>query len=551
MTVSTLVCLLAAVFIAGSSAWPEIYSFAVDPEIPFFTRLLGTPIHLHDDVMVSLRSGHILNETGIPAFNRHDLAQPSTSYLSPYLFAALLKVFPENISVGAYALLGLAAVAVTLGMLVLFSRALANAVLLVAALILTKTNSEFALTGWDHLFQGLFLTFSTCIALSPRAKHPASLVVASVSLAMGALFRPDGILIAFSILMALYFSCGSIRLFGFFGLFPSLLIVIIALTGNYAQFGHLTPTTARLKVCASPSFEYAVKYFIDNSLLSYTALTLLMFLITLYFTHVDSKANSIIRSIVIGCTVTAVIAAVNSDAFQAARMFWTPACVMAAVISSSAPPLILFTKPIASGPIELSFSRTSRLLLAIACAVVGINLLAAIPAKCKNAIVSPSRILASPSAQQFVIAKWIDSHLDPADGAIGCFFLGVSYHLPRFEIADFLGKADELIATSPVKWGPPGHNKWNIDATLQKWKIQAIIPADNSDASIEGKLQHARKSLTRKTDFGFAPDLLLHFALNEKFDYCYVPSPRPGVDDKWGFYLRRDIAQKYYHQLRK
>jgi len=91
-----------------------------------------------------------------------------------------------------------------------------------------------------------------------------------------------------------------------------------------------------------------------------------------------------------------------------------------------------------------------------------------LPEKVRSAAVSKASLYTSPTAQQFVISKWIEKNLDPKDGAIGFYYLGVSYHLPTFEIADFLGKADEVIAISSVKWGPPGHNKWDTEKTLGK-----------------------------------------------------------------------------------
>jgi hypothetical protein len=161
--------------------------------------------------------------------------------------------------------------------------------------------------------------------------------------------------------------------------------------------------------------------------------------------------------------------------------------------------------------------------------------------RAKNAVISRNLVYTSPTAQQYVIAKWIDENLRPSDGSIGFFFLGVSYDLPRFEIADVLGKADESIATSNVKWGPPGHNKWDIDKTLAKWKPQAIVPAGPSDPTLPETRENSRRH---------APDLLLNDRISKEFTYCYVPDSVAGVSDKWGFFLRKDIAALHLDQLR-
>jgi hypothetical protein len=140
--------------------------------------------------------------------------------------------------------------------------------------------------------------------------------------------------------------------------------------------------------------------------------------------------------------------------------------------------------------------------------------------------------------------------LKPSDGAIGFYYLGVSYHLPGFEIADFLGKADEMIATSAVRWGPPGHNKWDTNKTVKKWNLQAIVPSGNADFNIIANVDNAKKALAGKRDFGFAPDLLVNDNINEKYAYCYLKSDGNKTQDKWGFFLRKDLAIKHQSNIK-
>ena len=171
--------------------------------------------------------------------------------------------------------------------------------------------------------------------------------------------------------------------------------------------------------------------------------------------------------------------------------------------------------------------------------------------KISSAVVSYSNIYRSPTSQQFVIAKWIERNLQHSDGAIGLFHLGVGYHLPGFEVADFLGKADEIIATSKVKWGPPGHNKWDIDQTLNKWNLQAIVPPSNLDIERVGVLDNARFSILQKKNFGFSADLVLNKRIQEKFSYCYIlDKNRETPPDRWGFLLKKEIATRHRNSLR-
>jgi hypothetical protein len=179
----------------------------------------------------------------------------------------------------------------------------------------------------------------------------------------------------------------------------------------------------------------------------------------------------------------------------------------------------------------------------VACAVlaaVGITIVA-VRRKIQEATITSGLVEKSAAAQQYVIARWINESLQPNDGPIGFFYLGVSYELPAFEVADFLGKGDEAIATLKVRQGPPGHNKWDLDRTLAKWKPQAIVPPGPVDPNL---------AETRENSHKHAPDLLLNQQIAMGFQYCYVPASEFGVVDKWGFFLRDDIAARHSGELR-
>ena len=56
-----------------AGTWPDIYTFATDQSASLVSRLLTAPIRLADDVMITMRAGEVLRETGIPAFDHQDL----------------------------------------------------------------------------------------------------------------------------------------------------------------------------------------------------------------------------------------------------------------------------------------------------------------------------------------------------------------------------------------------------------------------------------------------------------------------------------------------
>ncbi len=504
--------------------------------------------------MISLRSGYILLERGMPAFNRTDAAQPSTSYIAPYLFAGLLKLLHPNFAIVLYALLGLFSVAGTAAIIVWYSRSTTNALLLALLLLCTSTSLMFALNGWDHLFQGFFLTFAAALSLKPGMTS-RRMVAASFLLVLGTLFRPDGFIIALGILAVLSLSSSRARQFISFGAAPYILLTGAALALNLHQFGHLTPTTVRLKFGAAPSLGYILKYIVANGILSYSALTLLVMLTVFYFAFSRTMRGVKGRIVISCCLVTAAIALYNSDYLSGARMIWSPVCVLAVLIAVSSPALfpsfkhrlkeLLEIAPIYRRSPSASSSPYATLgyrvfLAFMAIAVLG-GLASLIAQRQKSAIISQDSFYESRTAPQFFISQWIAGNLKPSDGSIGFFVLGVSYDLPRFEIADFNGVADEAIATRKAGNGMPGHNKWDVNTTLDKWNPQAIVPGGPIDPT---------RPETRENSLTHAPYLLSNSRITGGYAYCYVPDADGGIRDQWGFYLRKDIAARHMEQLR-
>lgn len=544
----------ACVFTLAFATWPDIYSFARPSQPGTPQHHLASPVRLSDDVMITLRTSYILLERGIPAFNRTDVAQPSTSYIAPYLFAGLLKVLRPNFAIVFYALLGLFFVAGTAAIIVWYSRSTSNALLLVLLLLLTSTNLTFALNGWDHLFQAFFLAFAAALSLKPRMTSRRMFAV-SLLLVLGTLFRPDGLIIAFGILAVLSLSSSRARQFILFGVAPYILLVSGALALNLHQFGHLTPTTARLKLGAAPSLGYILKYIAANGILSYSALTLLVILTVFYFAFLRTMPGAKGLIVTSCCLVTAAIALYNSDYLSGARMIWSPVCVLAVLIAVLSPALfpsfkhrlkeLLDIAPIyrrqSSASLSPYATAGSRAFLAFITIVVIGSVASLMAQRHKSAVISQGSFYESKTAQQFFISRWIAINLSPSDGSIGFFVLGVSYDLPRFEIADFNGVADESIARRKAGNGMPGHNKWDVNTTLSKWNPQAIVPGGPIDPT---------RPETRENSLTHAPYLLSNSRITGGYDYCYVPDSDTGTRDQWGFYVRKDIAARHLDQLR-
>lgn len=514
-------------------AWPDRYGFALPADAAWWQRLAHTPVHLSDDVMITLRAGYMLGEAGRPAYNLGDLAQPATSYLAPYALHLLHRLLPGYLPVLAYAALGLACAALTLIFIALRARSAWLGACLAVLLALTSTHASFALQGWDHLFQACLLTAAAGLALHGRGSGQR--LLAALLAAAGALYRPDGILMAAAVVAA---ASWRERQSGGRWLRPAALFMLAVggmLALNLAQFGHLTPTTARLKLGASPSLEYSWRYLVDNAWLRYSAGTLLALLAAaLLACWRQLRADHWL--LLLAAAVTAAAAFANSDVFSDTRMLWMPACVLA---------LLLGGLP-ASAPLP-------RPALA-ACALAALMALAIWGGLGSRSLEPPKNgALASLTAPQYRLMAWIRTHLRPADGPVGLYWLGMAYHIPAFEVADFLGKADEAIAALPVKWGLPGHNKWDVDLSLAKWNPQVIVPTIPSPwlgDTPAARRQHALTQLAARDERGFIHDLLVNPAVQARYLYCHVLTLPAGQPDTWGLYVRQDVAQRHAPHLR-
>lgn len=546
---------LSFILICLFSNWPLIYGFATPKDSAIWSRLLSSPVHLSDDVMISLRSGYILREIGYAAFNRQDLAQASTSNASPYLFALLSGFANSNMATILYASLGALSVASTLAIIFFGSESVLNGLIVVAALIFSSTSKVYSLNGWDHLFQALFLVIAASLFVAGRLEK-LKLLVIGISLAIACLWRPDAAIFSAAILGFSFFELKK-KDWVLWGAVPFSSVLIPFILHNISVFGHITPTTARLKIGASPSLGYAIRYLLANGALQFSAITIVLLLTCFYLYFLVGLGTRKSHVLVGSAVATSIVSAINSDAFGAGRMFWGSACVVAVVCCRLAPPLLaceandprssLIDLAQLNGFYASRLTYIRRLIkpFSVILALFVIFITAgSIAQRAKSAVISSQVVNSLPTASQYVLTRWIDQHLSPKDGPIGFFYLGVSFHLENFEIADFLGKADEAIAQSPIKWGPPGHNKWDISESLNKWKPQAIVPAGPSDFSRKEVLSGAATSLANKGDYGFAPALVTDPSVSRYYDYCFIRPFRTDLEDKWGLFLRKDIVAK-------
>lgn len=538
------ITVLSALIVFYIGYFPEIFNLGQNIQSLKSLSAQTSSIHLSDDVMISLRAGMNIGSGGFPDFNSTDVSQPSTSYLAPYIFFFTSKIFGNFFGVIAYAFLGLFSYLLTCYILMRNTKSKFLGSILIIALTLTSTTRSYSLNGWDHLFQGLFLVTATSIALNNITKK-SSAVVFSLALVMAVLSRPDSLVLVIGMsLTALIQNRDSIRVFLkaiIFAVFVFLLFIVV----NWAHFGWILPTTTRLKFDASPSFGYSANYLFRNGIINYSVITLLCVLVVICCLFIDLRKRKALIPLLSSVVITSFITTYNSDIFSGGRLYWGTTCVLICVV------LMAIGNPYNPfRPFKNYQSNQFRISLVLSLCLMSLSAFGTFSSDFRNRILAVSVTElsknSSPTSKQYLITRWINMNLDPSDGSIGMFYLGMAYHLPRYEIADFLGKADEVIASSNVKWGPPGHNKWDISKSIAKWNPQVIIPPSNMS---ELTTEEANLRSGARADWGFGPDLKLNQTILSEYSYCFISGKYLNQNDFHGFYLKNSLKNIYSNEL--
>lgn len=143
----------------------------------------------------------------------------------------------------------------------------------------------------------------------------------------------------------------------------------------------------------------------------------------------------------------------------------------------------------------------------------------------------------SAAVEQIRVLHKVSERLDPSDGSIGMHYLGVSYHIPEFHVVDFLGKAEPYIASTPPKYGPIGHNRWDYQYAFERYNI-AVVPITDSMVL---EVSSPQFTLTQR-NFMFWQEcvqLMLHSGA-----YVYLSSEYFG-NSSFGAFVRKDLAEKF------
>lgn len=528
--------LLALVAIVNRSSLPFVVILPSDSmlRVAGVDLLHQVRVILPDDVMISLRAAVMQAEIGRASLNSGDISQPATSYLYPILLTHFDSpeypwVMPlVAITVGLVSLLGSVFLIHRVSML-------GGGEVSLWWIFIALFNAsviQYAFSGWEHLPQAFFIVLSgACILFAEQqGENPSKslLALAGVACALAFLFRADSVVLFLPWLAvgAWYVFVRSVRWLCF--LVAAAFAAVVYLAYQWDIYGNLLPTTARLKAGAATDWSanaiYMATNFINGSAVAVTVLSALLLW----------RIRSVLTPMLYAMTASLVLFLAYgffvSDVFPYARMF-IPAAMLGILAACMATSLGLHSGGVASNVPE-RFFRISLILISIGALVtlafdIG-----------RTRVVQPTVRLVHPVVEHSVLADVLKQRLDPSYHSVGLFWLGAaSYELRGFEIVDFLGKGDELIARSPVKWGPPGHNKWDISLSIKKWKPAVIIA--RHDVAIATS-QVRQQALASHRPWAFWEALYENELVRDGYTYC-----RPSIAREFGLLIRRDLLGRF------
>ncbi|SMX22055.1 hypothetical protein [Boseongicola aestuarii] len=409
--------------------------------------------HTLDDHMITQRVARNFYETGFPYYNAEEAIAANTSLFWPIILSSLY-VLPEWCVMPALIGLSSAFTAITIS---LASSVLQTAILRLTGVVfisLSPAIQFYGTSGWEHIPQMLLLTLAAVLSVraSDRRGYLTVPTSALVLTSLSFIARVDSAPTIAIYVIVWLLTEGRHRLFStYIILFVLLFIPITYLVGMQVYYGDIWPNTYYLKIGElSERLANGINYILSVPNAGITP-------ILLAFVAVTLPKNGIRRLLVLSALLhTAYVIYVGGDIYSDGRFFLIYFPIIA----------ILAIERLDQLRIQFTASRgfvTPLLVTSFAIAVGQYTL-----------DVSDHNHSDRFDLQQIKVVVSASRKVDPTEGSIGLFWLGVGYHAPRHHIVDFLGKADPIIARLPQKSAIIGHNKWDFAHSFRSKKISLV-----------------------------------------------------------------------------
>lgn len=494
-----------------------------------------------DDVMITLRVATNIAAGHGPYFNPGEFVAANTSLLWPFLLAIPRALLGPSQTVIVVCVLSLLLTVLTVAAVALASRTTATSAFTAAVIVTSPSVSYYAWTGWEHIPQMLLVTaaFLILIGRLPGLRdETAKLRITVVILAVAFLVRPDT--------LPLLAVPGAILVHRFWRLRDrrdgAALAVAIGLCALYYLahlyfYDSLVPNTFYLKVNAhAEAVALGLAYLLRNVTDGGNTLLVLLAIACLFLRRAPRSADLIVAISFVLYVLS--IVAVGGDYFSRGRFLLciTPLAVF----------VVFDCLWDAAGSTLAKIFKVGFLLAVV--------LLAPLHSGWRDLVIQGEGVQLRPLVQraglpvrpigaQLAMIPVIREAMTPADGQIGLFFLGtLSYYLPEYQFADFLGKADRVVAESSVKWGPTAHNKWDIEHTLTARRV-SIVPLEPITRA------EAEQIVAEHRAYAAAAALVLHPLAQS--GYRYIPAQALGLEHDMGLLVRNDLLSRFSAAIRK
>lgn len=478
-------------------------------------------LHTADDHMITMRVAKNFADYGVPFFNKDESVAANSSLFWPLILGATVMTLTAFNAVASTILVSVLLSASTIAIAILWFKEWWLRLSAITLLAGSASYLHYGASGWEHIPQAFFVTFGMYLIYKASLDKLRIPTIAVFLISFSFIFRPDSAVIIAVTVLAWISQDNNYRRWQTYAyglLLLALPISYLILMSYY--YDSFSPNTAKLKILDfQQSLEFGIKYLI-NPFKSGLA-PFLLFILFL----IRSKSHFSRFVFYLGCAHVAYILLVGGDVFSGGRFFilLLPALVF---VTLSEIQRFCVSQNIKS--IKTSLLST----------VVLVSIFGNYDTVWDGAFRSPQDdYFYSDEVQQIRVLHAVNERLEANDGSVGMHFLGVSYHIPKFHVVDFLGKAEPHIADTPPKYGPIGHNRWDYEYAFETYNI-AVVPIEDQMVRRVSSPQ-----FTLKVRYWMFWEECVQLMLNSD-TYVYLSSDYFG-NKTWGAFVRKDLVEKF------
>lgn len=479
------------------------------PALYFATRADGI-FHLRDDQMIVLRVARVFWEHGVPYINPGEAVAANTSLFWPIILSPALGLTDDlYIAVRIVASGSILAWIAMSAWLANRQDTMFQMVVCLLILCLSTPALRYGGSGWEHVPQTLVVTIA--IARFLREQHstvPGRLKILYL-LSLSFVFRPDSVPIVGMFFLVSFAQLGAQRWRFLLGSLPAALIPLGYLGLMYWFYGDFVPNTYYLKVVSTAeNLANGLDYLMQPRQSGPVPIFWLGIALMWRRLSVPEKLFMVMAL----AQILSVIY-LGGDYFRAGRLLLLLMPILTFILVRHGTAVI--------GRIPVGIATTLLIL---------------------GPMVEPSGLQAKAARDARVISQVrlmqvVRATVTPEEGRIGLHDLGISYWLPGFEIIDFLGKADPVIARSPPRGKLIAHTKWDYDYALNKAPIAAI-------PFFDAKIKDLRGEPTAYSAFWGYQNAGAEAIYNDpRFDY--LPPERFCFETVFGLFVRQDLTERF------